>query len=99
MERLFQQILMLPQIVEIEKRIHVIEQINSLISKEAHLNVNYGDYRTHMIAVQSAGYELLSKLDQGKQNTNEFKKRMNDFLELLRTESRIPKFVEVAREV
>lgn len=77
----------------------MIEQINSLISKEANLNVNYGDYRQHMVSVQSAGYELLSKLDQGKANTNEFKKKMNDFLELLRTESRIPKFVEVTRDV
>lgn len=100
MEKILEKILMLPQIVEIEKKVYMIEEINSLIAKDVLLETHYDDYRTHMLSVQDAAIEIVTMINQGKQgNAAEFKKKLNLFLELLKTESRMPKIVEKVKTV
>lgn len=51
-----------------------------------------------MRGIQDSITELIGLISQGKQgNTAEFKKKLTALLELLRTESKIPKIVENIR--
>lgn len=43
---------MLPQIVEVEKKVYMIEEINGLIAKEVDLQTHYGDYKALMLKIQ-----------------------------------------------
>jgi len=54
MERIFEKILMLPQIVEVEKKVYMVEEINSLIAKEVSLETHYDEYRGHVNDIQNA---------------------------------------------
>lgn len=41
MEKIFEKILMLPQVVEVEKKIFMIEEINGLIAKDVLFETHY----------------------------------------------------------
>lgn len=72
----------------------MIEEINGLIAKEVSVETHYDEYRSHVSSIQDSITEIITLLNQGKQgNTVEFKKKLNLLLELLRTESKIPKIV------
>ena len=76
----------------------MIQEINRLIAKEVSVETHYDEYRNHVRGIQDSITELIGLISQGKQgNTAEFKKKLTSLLELLRTESKIPKIVENIR--
>ena len=98
MEKIFEKILMLPQIVEVEKKVFMVEEINSLIAKQVEIDTHYGDYKSLMEKIKNSGNELMSSLKSSRQaNTNQLKDRLNQFLRLLEDQSRTPKIVEVVK--
>jgi hypothetical protein len=101
MEKIVEKILMLPQIVEVEKRVYMVEEINNLIAKEVSLDTHYEEYRSVVSEVQKEVSRLITFINSsGKQpNTVELKQKLHSLSELLRTESRIPKIVETVKEV
>lgn len=58
------------------------------------LETHYDDYRAHLGSIQDAANEILVLINSGRQgNMADLKNKLNLFLQLLRTESRIPKIV------
>lgn len=85
---------MLPQIVEVEKKVYLVEEINNLIAKEVSLETHYDEYRGVVKTIQDEINALIVLINSGSRvDTAQLKKKLQVLLELFRTESRMPKIV------
>lgn len=76
----------------------MVEEINQLIAKEVSLDVHEEEYRAQVKLIETTVSEILGLISSSRQpNTADLKKKLSVFLDLLKTESKIPKIVETIR--
>jgi hypothetical protein len=61
-EKIVEKIMMLPQIVEIEKKVYMVETVSSLIAKSVEMNTHSEEYQCLIKTIQTQLSHLLSML-------------------------------------
>ena len=99
-ERVVEKIILIPQIVEVEKKCYMIEEINNLIAKEVDLEVHTADYRQKIDALKASLDITIQEIGKNRgSNTNDLKAQLQSFRQILFSVDKMPKIVEKVKEV
>lgn len=99
-ERVVEKIILIPQIVEVEKKCYMIEEINNLIAKEIDLEVHTADYRQRIDTLKASLDITIQEIGKNRgSNTNDLKAQLQSFRQILFSVDKMPKIVEKVKEV